>query len=278
MQVVKRLAPWMAIVLLGAAGFTLPVAPALAYVPSQEDLLAQLAAGAPGVSSAILELRCSVFPLPPPANAVPGAQPMADPARSFRQHVYWQRGRLLAVETVAEDGALLHVLLQEGGFIQAAQVTAARQFSLADVRPLMFPFLEGTVAAWRDELGYWGVRPAAVDLVLVKTAQWYRLTDGPDRALFVDKDSLRPARLVTQVQGGPVPWLVSVEFSDFVSFATKGPEKDQLTIPRRVTYALNGAAFKDVRMTGFEVDPPARRIPLARLRQLAAAAPAGRPQ
>jgi hypothetical protein len=69
-----------------------------------------------------------------------------------------------------------------------------------------------------------------------------------------------------------------VEFSDFISFATKAPEKDRLRIPRKFSYSLDGKLFKDVYMTEYEVDPPARKFPLARLRQLAATPSAGRPQ
>jgi hypothetical protein len=261
--------------LLGAAAWVASVSPAGAYVPPLDALYEQLVAGSPSVGSAIIDFQCRVFSAPP---GDPAGQPVVDPIRGFRQRVYWQRGRLLAVETLAEDGNLLHVLLSEGGFTQAGQLSAARRFSEADVRPLIFPFLEGKTVAWTDELSFWGVAPADVAYVLLKTGPAYRLTDDPEKALWLDKEAIRPVKFSTRIAGGAAPLVLTVEFGDFASFATKGPEKDQLRIPRKVTYALNGRMFKEVRMTEFEVDPPARKFPLARLRQQAAAPPAARPQ
>ncbi len=249
MQVVKRLGHWVAICLLGASPLFGPAGPAHAYVPPLDDLLEQLAGGAPSAGSAIIDLQCRVYPVAPAGEATPAAQPAPDRGRGFRQRVYWQRGSLLAVETLADDGTVLHVLLKEAGFTQAAQLSTTRRFSTADIRPLLYPFLEGKVAAWSRELTYWGVQPTAVDLALTKTGQMYRMTDDPDKALWLDKETLRPVRLTTRVDGGPGPWLLSIEFSDFISFAARGPEKDPLRIPRRITYAVNGATFKDVQMT-----------------------------
>jgi hypothetical protein len=246
----------------------LALAPAAhGYVPPLDNMLEEVGVGAPSANSAIIELQCNVF--------APAGAPSADPQRGFRQRIYWQRGKVLAVETLAGDGTLLHVLVREGGFTDAAQISPVRRFSETDVRPQLFPFLEGGTVAWRDELAYWGVSPAKVELVLTKSGQAYRLTDGSDKALWLEKEGGRPLRLVTRIEGGTAPQVLSIEFSDFISFATKGPEKDYPRIPRTITYTLDGKVFKEARIAAFEADPPAHKFSLARLRQLAAAGKGG---
>src|SRR5262249_7256604 len=105
---------------------------------------------------------------------------------------------------------------------------------------------------------------------LLRNAQTYRLTDDPDRALWVERDTGLPLRLGARVDGGATPAVITVDFGDFVAFGGKGTEKEQLRVPRRYTYSLNGKVFKQVQVTDFQLDPTGRNVPLQRLRQQAA--------
>jgi hypothetical protein len=253
------------------------------YVPTQEELLADLALGAPGASAAILDLKCTVFKSTSPAVAgtpVAGtpaasgtpaagtpAAPVADPARSFRQRIYWQRGALLAVETLADAGATLDVQLDEGLAPQHVGLDPGRKFSEWDVRTAIFPFLEGRADVWRQELGLWGVRPQGVMLVLVgRDKQFYGLSESPGKTLWIDKSDGRPARLETVIDGA-APLALTLAYAEYTGLTEKGPEKQNPRIPRRFTYALGGRVVKEVYLEAWEINPPQRKFPLARLRQ-----------
>jgi len=264
----RRFAALSAVLLLAA--------PAAGYVPPVDDLIARLAAQAPLATSAILEYSCHVYPVTLGQGLGEAVSTQQDKGRSFRQRVYWQRRALLAVETLAEDGTVLHVSIAENGTVQQAALSTSRRFSDFDLHLVFHPFLEGDSSAWKSELTFWGVTPRQTQLVLLKGAPHFRAQESPEKALWVERESLRPVQLVSAVGGGPEPLTLSIAFSDYIALVARARDRDEETFPRKATFRINGQRFKEVALGEFEVNPPARKFPLQRLRQQAAGRPPGR--
>jgi hypothetical protein len=121
--------------------------PALAYVPSVDDLWARLAAGAPEIRSAIEDTETLVYDPAAAGGDTPADAPKPLAGREFRQRIYWQRGGLLAVETTGFDGTLLHLSLRDGYRTYSRALSSTRVFAESDLRPLLYPFLEASRSA-----------------------------------------------------------------------------------------------------------------------------------
>jgi hypothetical protein len=244
---------------------------ALAYIPPVDDLWARLAEGVPRIKSAIVETETEVYdpeaPLPAaaaPGQPAPGPVPLKD--RGFRQRLYWQRGTILAVETLAADGTPVHLLLQNGYRTYARALSSKAVFSEADLRPLLFPFLEGSATAWRDELVFWGIQPLSVDLVLSDTKAYLRLGEGAEPSLWIDRQTDLPVKLETQVAGG-VPLKLELRFSDFMPVAPKNADAANPRLPKVVSYRVNGRLFRKSTVVEVQADAPLRAFPVVRWRQ-----------
>jgi hypothetical protein len=274
MRVVKRLVGRAARWLAPLAVLGLAAAPAAAYLPPVDDMLERVAVRAPGVTAAILEFTTQVYPVALGLAAGEPAPTQPDKKRSFRQRVYWQRGALLAVETLAEDGAVLAVSVADKAGVQEASVASSRRFSEADLRLAVYPFLEGRASAWRSELNFWGVLPNQVHVAMLKGGVFYRVQESPEKALWVERETLRPAVLASQIEG-PEPLALTIEFSDFLALAVRGERQIQ-SLPRKTTFRISGQRFKETVLGEYEINPPARKFPLQRLRQQAGGGPARR--
>jgi hypothetical protein len=244
---------------------------ALAYVPPVDDLWARLAAGTPPLSAAVVETETVVYdpeaPLPGAAGpGQPAPAPVPVKARGFRQRIYWQRGALLAVETLAADGSPAHLFLRNGYRAYSRALSPRIVFSEADLRPLLFPFLEGSATAWRDELVFWGIQPLTVDLVLAGATAYVRLGEGAGPALWIDRRTDLPFKLTAQIAGG-APLRVELRFSDYMAVAPKNADAGNPRLPRVVSYEVEGKLFRKTTVVEVQADPPARAFPLARWRQ-----------
>lgn len=191
-------------------------------------------------------------------------------AREFHQRIYWIRGRLLAIETISKSGDLLHFsMLDEGHAFQAA-VSAERKFSDADLLPPYLPFLSALENQWRGGMEYWGISPTEVNLALgEKGAILLKLTDGPDRAVYMNQQWLRPEKMVTVIAGNGKPQVLTIEFGDFLVFQRYFEGMQESHYPGRVDFLLDGRLFKQSHVLKFRANPAMRRFPLLRLRALA---------
>ncbi len=246
----------------------LRAATASAYVPPVDDLWARLAAGAPAINSAIVDTETQVYD--PGAAAVDAAVPDAAakpiPDRGFRQRIYWQRGGWFAVETLAGDGTLLHLLLRDGYRTYSQALAPKRVFAEADLRPMLYPFLEASANAWRAELIFWGIQPLGVELVLYKSATAYLLGEGAGQALWIDHIGDRPVRLECKA-GGPAPVRLGIQFGDFMPVAPKDQDAKNPRLPKVISYEVNGRLFRRTTVTEVQADVSVRSFPLARWRQ-----------
>jgi len=243
--------------------------PAAAYVPPVDDLWARLVAGAPLLKSAIVDTETVVFDpaQPGPAGSAQGApapKPLA--GRDFRQRIYWQRGALLAVETLSGDGTPLHLMLRDGYRTYEKALSTARTFAPADLHPVLYPFLEASAAAWRDELVFWGIQPLAVALELYGSATAYVLGEGAGQALWIDRNEDRPVRLEVRA-AGPAPLQLAVQFSEYMPVAAKNQDAANPRLPKVMTYEIGGRLFRRTTITDVQADAPVRSFPLVRWRQ-----------
>ena len=240
---------------------------ASAYVPPVDDLWARLAAGVPPIQSAIVETDNLVYdPDALPADPAHSA-PVPLKAREFHQRMYWQRGTLLAVETLAADGSLAHLFLRNGYRTYSRALSPRPYFSEADLRPVLYPFLEGSALAWRDELVFWGIQPLAVDLVLSETTAFFRLGEGGDSSLWIDRSTDLPKQLTTLVSA-PAPLRIELRFGDFMPVAPSDEDQGNPRLPKTVSYEVNGMLFRKTTVVSVQAEVPARSFPLARWRQL----------
>ncbi|MFI5400994.1 MAG: hypothetical protein ACHQZQ_08095 [SAR324 cluster bacterium] len=243
---------------------------ASAYVPPEDDLWARLAEGVPPIHSAIVETENLVYDpdaLQPDAAEPGRSAPEPIKARAFRQRLYWQRGSLLAVETLAADGGLAHLFLSNGYRTYSRALASRTVFSDADLRPVLFPFLEGSAAAWREELVFWGIQPLSVDLVLSGATAFIRLGEGGDSSLWIDRMSDLPARLTTRIPA-PTPLRIELRFGDFMPVAPSDEDRGNPRLPKTVSYEVNGRLFRKTTVIDVQADVPGRAFPLARWRQL----------
>ena len=261
----------LAVLLAVLSGVAWSGGAAFAYVPPVDDLWARLADGVPRIKSAIVETETQVYdpgaPLPVPSapgQLAPGPVPVK--GREFRQRLYWQRGTILAVETLAADGAVAHLFLQNGYRTYSRALTSKAVFSEADLRPLLFPFLEGSATAWRDELVFWGIQPVTVDLVLSGTRAYLRLGEGAGPSLWIDRMTDLPFKLETQIAGG-APLRMELTFGDFMPVAPKNADAKNPRLPKFVSYEVNGRLFRKTTVVEVQADAPLRSFPLARWRQ-----------
>jgi hypothetical protein len=262
---------WRSLALAVACALAVPMlhpAPASAYVPPVDDLWARLTAGAPAIRSAIIDTETQVYePSAPGADpAAPGTSAKPIPGREFRQRIYWQRGGWLAVETLAGDGTLLHLLLRDTYRTYSQVLAPKRVFTDADLRPVLYPFLEGSAHAWRAELTYWGIQPLGVDIVLYKSATAYVLGQGPGQGLWIDRTGDRPIRLECKVSG-TAPLQIDIQFGDFMPVAPKDQDASNPRLPKVIAYEVNGRLFRRTTIMEVQADVAVRSFPLARWRQ-----------
>jgi hypothetical protein len=267
-------------VLLGAA----LGAPARAYVPSLDDLYQLVAARQPALQRAMVETRSYVFdPLDASGTGTPNANvdamPPALPGRSFRQKIYWIRNSFLGIETFAEDGTLLHFYLNEGFKPVEGNLTPTRSFTEADVVHPFLPFMSADPARWRQAVEFWGINPQRVEMDRgPKGEPLYRLSEGPDTALWLEPELLRPVKLQTRIAGGPQGGhLLTIEFSEFMFIGDSRNDADNFYFPRTVNFLLDGRLFKQTVVLDFEADPSVQGFPITKLRSLAAKVQAPRP-
>jgi hypothetical protein len=240
-----------------------------AYVPPVDDLWARLTAGVPPIHSAIIEAENLVYDpdaIQPEAPNSGRSAPEPIKARGFRQRMYWQRGSLLAVETLAADGSLAHLFLRNGYRTYSRALSPRIVFSDADLRPVLFPFLEGSAAAWRDELEFWGIQPLTVDVVLSGATVFLRLGEGGGPSLWIDRVTDLPSKLTTQISA-PAPFRIDLRFSEFMAVAPDNADRSNPRLPRAVMYELNGKLFRKTTVVDVQAEVPARSFPLARWRQ-----------
>ncbi len=273
----KRLAIALGLAVLGLAGspVVLPLGSAAAYVPTAEEIFAQLAMQAPAVSRAIFETRSVVLApdLEAAARAAEtrgGAEPelIEIPERGFRQRVYWIRDRLLAIETFSNDGEPLHVYLDEGMGAAGRALAADRHFETSDLLHPYIPFMGGSLADWRSGLAAWGIDPRRVSLVYShKKGTLYRLgaRDGPGAVFVPGRFAL--ASLETQIVGAGGPVRLTIEFSGAIILGKSKKRDKLLHFPHTVTFLLEGEPFKLTKLTAFRADPPLNAFPLERLRE-----------
>ncbi len=273
-----RTAAAMLVLALAAAGLA---GRARAYVPSLEELYRRIAARPPAIERAIIETRSYVFdPLgvfAPGARAGeeaaqerahPDAVPPQVPARQFGQRIYWLRDTFLGIETFAADGSALHFYLHEGFRpVQGDLGSSERSFSEADVVPPYLAFVSADPGRWREALGFWGISPQRVELGRgPKGVLHFRLVDDAHRALWIARDSLRPVRLETRIEGGDRPRRLTIAFGEYLYI---GDGEDEFFYPRTVSYLLDGRLIKQTRVFTLDDNPSVQRFPITRLRKLA---------
>lgn len=283
---VPWLAPVRALALAAVATAVLATAlpePAPAYLPSLEDLYADVARRDPAIRRAVLETRTYVFdPLHRTVSSGdphPDAVPPELPGRSFRQKIYWIRNAFLGIETLADDGTPLNFYLHEGFAPVQGNLTPSRSFSEADVVHPFLPFLTADAARWRQAMEFWGLNPQGVELARgPKGKPLYRLYEEGGASLWLDPETLRPVRLRTTMLGpNPQGRTLTIEFSEFMFIGERDRDEENLTFPRTVSFLLDGKLFKQTVLLRFEADPSTRNFPITRLRQEAAKVQSPRP-
>lgn len=254
---------------------------ARAYVPSLKEIQRRIANRPEGISRAAIESHTVVFDpfaVPgAPAGAAdapaPEARPVPLPERNFRQRVYWIAQSFLGIQTFDEEGRLLHFLLDEGLRPVSGNLDAARRFLDVDVRPAYLPFLEGGPGAWWQAMADWGIVPRSVELARgPKDAVYVKLVDSPGRALWIERETLRPVRVETLIAGGERPLHLVIEFTDFLTVAEGTSRATDVFYPRTTNYLLDGRLFKQSRIVSFAADPSTRNFPVTALRERARAA------
>jgi hypothetical protein len=233
----------------------------------------------PTVTRAIFETRTLVFdPTPRAADRLADSagaagavepEPQEQPARGFRQRIYWMRDGLLAIETFALSGEPLHIYLDEGVEPVSRDLGAARHFEPLDVIHPYVPFMGGRPADWREALSAWGIDPWHVGMRPgYKLRNLYRLgEDGA--AAYLDPARLALVSLEARVLNGAHPIALTLNFGEWLVLGESTKREEQLNFPRVVDCFVNGRLFKQVRVTGFRPDAPLNAFPLARLRELA---------
>ena len=263
--------------LLAAWLVALPQLPARAYVPSLEEIYKRVAERQPAIQRAYIETRSYVFdPLGRTGKTTPDgnadAEPPALPERTFNQKIYWIRNTFLGIETYSEDGKLLAFYLNEGFHPVQRSLTDGRAFSEADVVHPYLPFVAVDPARWRQAIGFWGLNPSTVEITRGEKGEvLYKLSEGPDKALWLDLDLLRPVMLRTRLTGGPHGGrTLTIQFREFMFIGSKYSNVEDFYFPRTVDFLLDGKLFKQTVVLSFDADPNVQSFPISKLRAMAA--------
>ena len=255
-------------------GITLPTpAPVRAYLPSLDELKQQIDSRPGQIYRARIELKTTVYNPFVDENAALRGETMTPelPERGFTQVVHWIRESFLSVETMDHDGQLLNFYLHEGLEPIQSNLSETRQFDELDVLPPYLPFLENNSARWFQGFHRWGLSPNKVEIALGQKDKWFFLLNEQAHAsVWVDKERLRPEKIITLVSGDDSGGLtLTIEFSDFLTVIEGEKGLPDVHYPATINYLINGKLFKRTELTSFLVNPSTRNFPVTKLRQLA---------
>lgn len=275
-----------------------------AFVPDEEQLWAFVRVGRPQITALIVETRNRVFDPAATATADQVTEfsagestagmdtvPVEVPSRAFRQRIYWQAPAFLAVETLAEDGTLLHFYMEEGSEPISVSRDETRPFSLLDVWPAYLPFAGADPQAWRRGAMLWGLAPHDITLVHTSKERIIYQLAAPGAALgdglWIQRDPLRLVRFSVRVPasgmtgsgksgdpktGSGAETTLTLEFGNFFlddSVTLEGSDTP-VYYPATSNYLLNGKLIRQTSTVSLQVNPTARDFPLNRLHQQAA--------
>ncbi|MDH4247671.1 MAG: hypothetical protein OEW39_07635 [Deltaproteobacteria bacterium] len=251
------------------------VYPALvhAYVPDLKELEALIQSKGNRLERAYIETRTWVYnPTPVPGEQEGTAErpPLRLPEQGFLQKIYWIRQSFLGIETYSESGELLHFYWQEGVDPVAVNLKPERTFALSDILPAYLPYVEANPDQWRRGMGDWGLSPYRVELVRgSKDTLYYRLAEGPHTGVWLERATLHPVRLDTEVAGGGDPLRLTLEFFDFVELLEASSNTSTVYFPFITNYLLNGRLFRQTQVVEFQVNPKERDFPVTAMRKRA---------
>lgn len=256
---------------------------AMAYEPPLEEIIARSLRDRSYFGRAIIETESAVYD--PFANTQSpgnngkvrtlgvGADEVVSELqedKGFRQTIYWVRNRLLAVETFAMNGELLHFYLKEGLEPVSVNFSESRPFADIDLLNPYLPFIEDNREDWETGLDRWGLQPQTVSLVRAsKGVVYFQLLESPGKSLWLDRIRFLPARINTLIEGDPSPLAITIEFTEFI--LVPGEEEQMFAFPRTINHLLDGALFKQTTVRSLLVNPSWRSFPLTRLRKKALA-------
>lgn len=251
---------------------------AFAYLPDLDELLVQIDKQPNNLTRAYIETSTQVYNPFVDINAEMRGEPQSSPMpeRNFTQKIYWIAGSFLGVETYAEDGTLLHYYLDEGLGATQASLTDDRIFDTMDILPPYLPFLIPNPASWLSGSREWGISPSKVDIALSKKGKWFYILNEEDKdgegnqsALWLEKDKLRPEKLVTQIQSSSAPMVLTIEFNDFLVAYYGRYGAPDVFYPMTINYLVNGRLFKRTEVVDFKGNPSTKGFPVSSLRKKA---------
>ena len=282
-------------VFIAILGFGIHSSLSLAYEPPVAEMIRRSVPSNSQVSRAIFEIRSTVYnpfrtngdeqtPVNQPGKSIkdntnqngkkqdglvgPGHLPRHTPDQDFKQKIYWVRDTLLAIETFAMDGTLLHYYFEEKYEPISFNINPERSFSNWDVVPPFIFFLSKSSASWRDGLGRWGVFPERVQVSRDhKGAVRFMMLDAPSQYAIVQRDGFRVASIHTQILGGEKPLRLELQFTEFLINGSSDQEDQAMIYPRTTNFLLDGSLVKQSVVSMIITNPSWRTFPLTRLRE-----------
>lgn len=250
------------------------------YVPSLQEIYAELVFRVPAVSRAIIETRVIVYetgsngahPRDAGNRAVkPGEYfPAEATERGFQQRIYWIRDRLLAIETLNTAGDPIHFYMDEGLGEVAGDLTGTRHFEPVDVRHPYIPFMAGSLNGWLKGMEQWGVYPTSVRLRRAYKSKFlYTLTDGEGSYAAFDPKRLQLKRIECLIEQSGQPARLSIVFGGSHIYGGKIAREKLLYFPRTVDFFIDGKLVKQITLLRLRHNPSLREFPLIRLRKSA---------
>ena len=161
--------------------------------------------------------------------------------KSYRQKICFVRDEFISIETMDEDGEVLHVYIEEiGGQRTSENISMERFFSESDI---LFPpvvFFTKHLSLLKRSIGQYDILPASLELADLDRSIFYKVGTAHS-FLMVDSVSFKVTMIEypVQIRGRYFP--VKIEFSDWY------PKKK--AIPETVRFFINNRLFKETRLS-----------------------------
>ncbi|MDH4121472.1 MAG: hypothetical protein OEV94_07200 [Deltaproteobacteria bacterium] len=247
------------------------------YQPDLTEIANQLAAQGESLNRAIVRTESRVFS---PTSQERGMEtPSLQKGDGFKQIIYWEKNKFLAIETHDLDGKPLYLYFEEKGVVRSGPINSrGKDFSQMDLLHPGLAFLENRPEGFFRRLAKWGIFPTDVRLERAPNRLLtFRLFDQDDGALWLDNETLAPQKLEVNALGDESPLHIVVLLNDPLRIGLSRQPEQNAVFPGKVSVLFNGRLIKQTVVTGIDDQVKANDMPYERLKEAASRLPEENP-
>jgi len=191
----------------------------------------------------------------------PDQEPHKISELGYQQNIYWKVNELLVVETLNNEGELLHFYYESNGDVVSVATQKERLFLKMDILLHYFRFIVSRKEDWEKSLREVHIHGKEISLHHDNHYNiFYRVGEPQaDHFALIDKESFLLKALQYSLRSGENKHLIRIVFQEMISYK-------KLEYPQQTDYFLDDRLFKRV-IISFMQHP--EKLPLDILRQKA---------